>query len=178
MGEFADNQYEQFTDLVDQHQVRLRAFVRSLGTRQDWVDDIAQEAFLTAFNQWETFDQSRDFGKWVRGIAFNIIRNETRKDARRKRILHTDITWMLLKRFENAPRHSEEVSVESIRECVEELAPMSRKLIQGRYQNEETSSELAERLGLSATNVRQILMRARRLIRKCIELRVLQETRS
>ena len=97
MGEFADNQYEQFTDLVNQHQVRLRAFVRSLGTRQDWVDDIAQEAFLTAFNQWETFDQSRDFGKWVRGIAFNIIRNETRKDARRKRILHTDITWMLLK---------------------------------------------------------------------------------
>ena len=178
MGEFTDSQYQQFTDLVDQHQVRLRAFVRSLGTRQAWVDDISQEAFLTAFNQWETFDQSRDFGKWVRGIAFNIIRNETRKDARRKRILHTDITWMLLKRVEESPKYSELVSVESIRECVEELAPMSRRLIQGRYQNEETSSELAERLGLSATNVRQILMRARRQIRKCIEIRVLQETRS
>ena len=85
---------------------------------------------------------------------------------------------MLLKRFENAPKYSEEVSVESIRECMEELAPMSRRLIEGRYRNEETSSELAERLGLSATNVRQILMRARRHIRKCIELRVLQETRS
>ena len=178
MGEFADNQYEQFTDLVDQHQTRLRAFVRSLGTRQGWVDDIAQEAFLTAYRQWETFDQSRDFGKWIRGIAFNLIRNETRKDARRKRILHTDITWMLLKRFEESPKKSELVSVDLIRECLDELAPMSRTLIQGRYQNEETSSELAERLGLSATNVRQILMRARRLIRKCIELRVLQETRS
>ena len=119
MGGFADNQREEFTDLVDQHQVRLRAFVRSLGTRPDWVDDIAQEAFLTALNQWETFDPSRDFGKWVRGIAFNIIRNETRKDARRKRILHTDVTWMLLKRWENAPKLSEEVSVESIRECME-----------------------------------------------------------
>ncbi len=178
MGGFADNQREEFTDLVDQHQVRLRAFVRSLGTRPDWVDDIAQEAFLTALNQWETFDPSRDFGKWVRGIAFNIIRNETRKDARRKRILHTDVTWMLLKRWENAPKHSEEVSVESIRECMEKLAPMSRRLIEGRYRNEETSSELAKRLDLSATNVRQILMRARRHIRKCIELRVLQETRS
>jgi RNA polymerase sigma-70 factor (ECF subfamily) len=150
----------------------------AFATRQGWVDDIAQEAFLTAYRQWETFDQSRDFGKWIRGIAFNIIRNETRKDARRKRILHTDITWMLLKRFEESPKKSELVSVDSIRECLDELAPMSRTLIQGRYQNEETSSELAERLGLSATNVRQILMRARRHIRKCIELRVLQETRS
>ena len=76
----------QFEALVLQHHVRLRVFVRSLGVDSDWVDDIAQEACLTAFRQWQSFDQTRDFGKWVRGIAANIVRNEVRKDSRRQRI--------------------------------------------------------------------------------------------
>ena len=64
----------------------------------DWVDDIAQEAFLIAYREWDSFDQSRDFGKWLRGIAGNLIRNEIRKDARRQRILHTGLTEILLRR--------------------------------------------------------------------------------
>jgi hypothetical protein len=32
----------------------------------DWVDDITQEAFLTAYWEWGSFDPSRDFGKCIR----------------------------------------------------------------------------------------------------------------
>ena len=91
-----------FETLVLQHQVRLRVFVRSLGVDADWVDDVAQEACLIAFRQWDSFDQSRDFGKWVRGIAANIVRNDLRKDARRQRLMHSELADILLKRQEGA----------------------------------------------------------------------------
>ena len=76
----------EFESLVVEHHVRVRAFVRSLGVAPDWVDDIAQEAFLTAYREWDSYDTSRDFGKWLRGIAANIVRNEIRKDARVREI--------------------------------------------------------------------------------------------
>ena len=85
-----------FTELVREHHVPLRAFIRSLGVRPEWVDDLAQEAFLVAYQELSSFDADRDFGKWLRGIARNLVRNEVRKHARRQRILHGELTEHLL----------------------------------------------------------------------------------
>lgn len=167
---------QQFEEFVRLHHIRLRAFIRSLGIRADSVDDLAQEALLTAFRQWQAFDQERDLGKWVRGIAANLVRNEIRKEARRWRILQDDVTVLLLRRHSDQPRRSELVSDESIRECIDELDERSKAIIQGRYRDQETSSETAERMELAAANVRQILLRARRQIKTCIESRVLRRS--
>ena len=47
-----------FELLVVEHHVQVRAFGRSLGVDPEWVDDIAQEAFLTAYRDWKTFDST------------------------------------------------------------------------------------------------------------------------
>ena len=134
MEDGSDTSRTQFEALVLQHHVRLRVFVRSLGVDSDWVDDIAQEACLTAFRQWQSFDQTRDFGKWVRGIAANIVRNEVRKDRRRQRIMQSELADILLKRHEGAKiRHAAEaepLTVGAIRDCVGELGPTSRKVVE------------------------------------------------
>ncbi len=78
-----------FDLLVLEHHVQVRAFGRSLGVEPEWVDDIAQEAFLTAYRDWKTFDP-RGFGKWLRGIAANSVRDELGKNARRQRILRSE----------------------------------------------------------------------------------------
>ncbi len=166
------NQQLQFDALVVQHHVRLRAFVRSLAVDPDWVDDIAQEAFLIAYRELDSFDATRDFGKWLRGIAANIVRNEIRKDARRQRILHTELADILLARYADPVERQEPLSIEAIRECMGELAPRSQKMIQGRYHDGLTAPQLAEQLEMTAANVRQILVRVRRQIKQCVELRV------
>ena len=165
----------QFEALALEHHVRVRAFIRSLGVDSDWIDDIAQEAFLTAYRQWDTYDQSRDFGKWLRGIAANIVRNEIRKDARRQRIFQTELTEILLKRYNAASDKRESLPVTAIQECIAKLAPMSQKVVLGRYRDGETAPQLAERLELTAANVRQMLVRIRRQIKQCVELRMLKE---
>jgi RNA polymerase sigma-70 factor (ECF subfamily) len=160
-----------FEALVIEHHVRLRAFVRSLGVDPDWVDDLAQEAFLAAYRDWDSFDASRDFGRWIRAIALNLVRNEIRKDARRRRILHTELTELLLRRQPASLEPSDSLAVDAVRACLDELAPTSRRVVLGRYRDGESASHLAERLGTSAANARQMLVRIRRQLKRCVELR-------
>jgi RNA polymerase sigma-70 factor (ECF subfamily) len=165
----------QFEMLVVEHHVQLRAFVRSLAVKPDWVDDVAQEAFLTAYRKWDSYDESQDFGKWIRGIAANIVRNEIRKDARHQRLLHTELAKMLLNRCSGSKEPPETMTVEAIRECLGKLAPKSREVVEARYRDGETAPELANRLNLTAANVRQMLVRIRHQIKQCVELRMLKE---
>lgn len=164
-----------FESLVLEHHVRVRAFVRSLGVEPDWVDDIAQEAFVKAYQDWDSFDQSRDFGKWVRGIAANIVRNEIRKQARRRRILHSDLVHLLLDRHESTEEAPEPVAIEAVRVCLGKLSSSSRAVIEGRYRDGLTARELAEKFEKTAANVRQMLVRIRREIRNCVEQQLTSE---
>lgn len=175
----SDEETRKFETLVLQHHVRLRLFVRSLGVDADWVDDVAQDACLTAMRQWNSFDQSRDFGKWLRAIAANIVRNELRKEARRQRIMHTELAEILIKRQHHlsakAVSLDEPLTIAAVRNCIGELGPKSQKVVEGRYREDLRAPQLAELLNMTATNVRQMLVRIRRRLRECVELRLLKE---
>ena len=169
------DRYRQFEVLVLEHHVRVRAFVRSLGVERDWVDDIAQEAFMVAFREWTSFDPSRDFGKWVRGIAANLVRNEIRKRARQQRILHAELTHALLSRQHDAADDVRPIRLAAVRACLARLSPNHRAILEGRYRDGLSATELAALVGKSADAVRQVLTRIRRDLRACVELRTAGE---
>ena len=123
---------DRFVALVEEHQASLRAFVRTLGVDPDWVDDLAQDAFVVAYRELETFDEDRDFGKWLRGIARNLVRNELRK-AGRRRIMNEDLTRHLLLVREPEPDLFDAMQVSALRDCMEELPRKSRELVHSRY---------------------------------------------
>jgi RNA polymerase sigma-70 factor (ECF subfamily) len=167
----ADHKYRRFEALVLEQHVRVRAFVRSLGVQRDWVDDIAQEAFMVAYREWDAFDQSRDFGNWVRGIAANIARNEIRKHARQQRILHTELTHVLLHQQEGPADLDRPLALDAIRACLSKLSSANLEIVRGRYRDGLSATDLADRLGHTAAGVRQLLVRIRRQLRACVELR-------
>jgi len=61
------------------HQPLVRYLTRRLGDR-DWADEVAQETFLRAMRQ-ETIVSER---AWLFAVATNLVRDEARKDARRR----------------------------------------------------------------------------------------------
>ena len=161
--ETSDNEkLQKFDALVVEHHARLRAFVRSIGVHPNSVDDIAQEAFLTAYRGWDSYDPTRDFGKWIRGIAAHIVRNEIRKDSRRKRILHEELSSILVKQAEQNEWNPSDVSIEALQHCLSQLPPKCQQLVDGRYRDGITSQNLSKQLNLTASNVRQSLLRIRR----------------
>lgn len=164
-----------YLDFVREHHAGLRAFVRSLGVAPMWVDDIAQEAFIVAYDRLDDFDESRDFGAWIRGIARNLVINERRKDARRKRILSDNLTDILVMSSSVQEDEEEEqndialLKVRALRECLEEMPEKSRKLIRAKYEEEASAPDIAEQFHMNPAAVRKALERVRIALRKCME---------
>ncbi len=167
-----------FVEQVREHHASLRGFIRSLGVNPLWVDDVAQEAFIVAYNRLDEFDQDRDFGAWLRGIARNLVINERRKDARRKRILSDNLTDVLLSTSSVPDAEEEELGdrglarLQALRECIQELPERSLALIKAKYEENASALAIAEALDMKAPAVRKALERLRASLRRCMEKRL------
>ncbi len=164
-----------FSELVHEHQAGLRAFIRALGVETDWVDDLAQETFVVAFEKRHQFDTAKNFGKWLRGIARNLVANERRKDARRARILDGPLTDYLVEN-QNVAEMAEAVEsqelIQAMNDCIAQLPERSRALLERRYEANENASALSRIFSLSPEAIRQSLMRIRAGVKHCVETKV------
>jgi RNA polymerase sigma-70 factor (ECF subfamily) len=74
------------------------------------------------------------------------------------------------------PENAAEISITDLlpamRDCVEQLPPRSRKLLQRRYFDNENAATLARELRMNADAVRQQLLRIRLAVKECVERKV------
>jgi len=73
---------EAFGELVRRHGSAVRALVRRMGAEPALADDIAQDAFMTAFEQIADFRGEGTFQAWVKRIAARLYVKRWRRDAR------------------------------------------------------------------------------------------------
>jgi len=71
-----------FGELARRHGGGVRALLRRLGADPALADDLAQDAFLAAYQQIEAFRGEVSFGAWVRRIAARLYLKRRRRDAR------------------------------------------------------------------------------------------------
>ncbi|MGE0739751.1 MAG: RNA polymerase sigma factor [Hyphomonadaceae bacterium] len=71
-----------FAALVDAHQQAVRGFLRRFTGHWADADDIAQEAFVTAWRKLDRFEGRSSFRSWVSGIGFRIARDAKRTHTR------------------------------------------------------------------------------------------------
>src|SRR5688500_16344744 len=143
----------------------VRYLTRRLGDR-DWAEEVAQETFLRALRQ-DRIDNER---AWLFAVATNLVRDEARKDARRRRHL------ALLAEQERAEEavEPEPTSLERAQEAaiarraVEALAERDRLALLMREEGLDYN-EIAEALGLSPGSVGTTLSRARRRLVEAYE---------
>ena len=136
----------------------VRYLTRRLGDR-DWAEEVAQETFLRALRQ-DRIDNER---AWLFAVATNLVRDEARKDARRRRHL------ALLAERERAegPAEQEPTSLERAqdaamaRRAVDALAERDRLALLMREEG-LSYEEIAVALDLSPGSVGTTLSRARR----------------
>jgi RNA polymerase sigma-70 factor (ECF subfamily) len=174
---------EQFVDLVREHQAGLRAFIRSLGIDPMWVDDLAQEALVIAYERRQDYDENLSFRNWLWGIARNCVLNERRKSARRSRILHENLTDILLAtageiQEEDSWSDDDRARAAALRACLEEIPERSRELLRRRYEQEARAADLAAEFAMNPAAMRKSLERIRTALRLCMQTRLAAATRS
>jgi RNA polymerase sigma-70 factor, ECF subfamily len=160
--------------LVQQHQAGVRAFIRALGVDKAWVDDVAQETFLTAYRKLDEWDRTREAGPWLRGIARHLAFNERRKAARRSRLVDRGLAEVMI---DHAGREPEAIAtaaelLAAFNSCLQELPQSGRDLLCGRYADGETAETLAARWKTRSDAMRQKLLRLRLQVKGCVERRM------
>jgi len=146
------------------HAPLVRYLTRRLGDR-DWAEEVAQETFLRALRQ-ETIVNER---AWLFAVATNLVRDEARKDARRRRHLA-----LLAEQERDSAAEPETTTLERAQE-----AAMARKAVDALAERDRLAllmreegldyNEIAEALGLSPGSVGTTLSRARRRLVEAYE---------
>jgi RNA polymerase sigma-70 factor (ECF subfamily) len=135
----------------------VRYLTRRLGDR-DWAEEVAQETFVRALRQ----DHITNERAWLFQVATNLVRDEARKDARRRQHLALLAAEEREREQDIVPTTVEQAQEAAFaRKAVDALAERDRLAL---LMKEEglNYDEIAEALELSPGSVGTTLSRARR----------------
>jgi RNA polymerase sigma-70 factor, ECF subfamily len=148
------------------HAQLVRYLTRRLGDR-DWAEEVAQETFVRALRQTSITNERA----WIFAVATNLVRDEARRDIRRRQRLEILREEQVEEYSEPEPEpltaeRAEEMAL--ARRAVDELGERDRNALLMREEGLDYT-EIAEALGLSIGSVGTTLSRARRRLLETYE---------
>src|SRR5262249_5724723 len=137
---------DEFLTLFLRHQADLKAFIGSLLLDPHQRDDAFQEAALTLWKQFDSYDRARSFGAWARGIAANKVLQQRDQKARFPLAFPPETIQAVLDAYERTEAKASHLS-DALRECVAQLPDPSRHLLSLRYEQDLSGEEIARQIG-------------------------------
>lgn len=154
------------------HTALVRYLTRRLGDR-DWAEEIAQETFLRALRQ----DHLTSERSWLFAVATNLVRDEGRKQERRRRHLALLAEEERGRYTEQEPTSLERAQESALaRQAIDSLAERDRFALLMREEGLDYH-EIAEALGLSVGSVGTTLARARRRLAETYDVMRAEQSR-
>jgi len=167
-----------FTTLIQEYEDRIyRYCVSRLGDVQG--EEIAQDVFVTAWENLAKFRQESTMSTWLTGIAKNKCIQAFRNRSRRQTIVTTFVEDIRHQSHAAGAGSPEEMVMEAAQrqELAQGIAKMredERLLLNLRYHKGLPVAEVAELLGKSEVAVRKRLLRALSRLRKIVDADVLR----
>jgi RNA polymerase sigma-70 factor (ECF subfamily) len=136
-------------------------------------ENVVQQTFIRAYERLDDFRRGQEFGRWIKAIARNIVRDELKKSSRERGRMALYRDYLLAKlSTEDQGERSEGLLAEALAHCRNKLPPTAALAIELRYDRELPFDEVASALGRSEEATRQIVTRARIALKQCIRKRL------
>ena len=136
---------------------------RMMGERRD-AEDMAQEAFVRAYQRLDTFDLGRPFGPWIRRVTANLCLNRLQRGSLPRVPLDDEMDMPETSSIGLELRQVRRESAARVRAAVLALPPHYRVVVEMRHFQELSYAEMAAALDLPLNTVRSHLFRARKLL--------------
>ena len=165
-----DKNTSTFSERLAGAQFDLYAFVAILMRGSGEAADVLQETNLTILRHEVTYDPSRPFLLWARGVARKCVLKFYSARSREKVLVFDDA--MIDSLAEQVPCAKDDQPVEDLarlRKCMGLLAPKQREMVTARYMRGEAVKDIASRASCSEGSVSVLLHRVRQLLADCIE---------
>ena len=160
-----------FRQLLDLHWNELYGFMIMRTKNENDAEDLCLQAFSKAFDKIETYNDEFTFSTWLTSIAKNLHVDLIRKEKTR---LHqsTDVDEVGLDVIDKTLGPEDQLirsqNLDKLLQQVRSLKPIYRDVIQLRFFQELSHKEMATQLGLSLSNVKVRLLRAKKLLAEII----------
>lgn len=158
-----------FGERIAENQRRVFQIAYSvLGNSAD-AEDVAQEAFLRAHQEFASLRDPEKFRWWINRIAFRLALNRRRGYRRR---LARDTSWQFSESrtmIDGAKDAEKNVMLERLRKEVERLPDKYRSVLQLSLVEEMETADVGAVLGIPAGTVRSRAHTARKLLLKAMK---------
>ena len=166
-----------FEELVARYERRVYSIAfRFMGNQED-ASDLAQEAFLKAYQAIKNFRQEASFSTWICRIVSNVCRDQLRKAKRTIQTSLDEEVWLeegtVTKQVKDHAPTTEQVYErkelkEYLQGLINNLNPEYRMVVVLRDIQGYSYEEIAEMLNCSLGTVKSRLNRARKVLREQI----------
>ena len=149
----------------------VRACLAGHLSSADVVEDLAQEAFIAAYEHLGDFDLDQDFGPWIKGIARNKMLMHLRRTYQHGEALEKLKSRAAEKVFEEVARlqsADDGLAVDTLRLCFEKLPERIMGVLRARYFDRESVTAIAGRLHTSVSAISSLLFRGRKELQGCM----------
>ena len=167
-----------FVELWTRHSNSAFRMVYRITGNQEDSEDVIQDAWIKAYVHLNTFDGRAKFSTWLTRIAINsalmILRRKRARPETSMEITDGDI-WPY-REIADQTKNVEELyarheRVERLRRAICHLQPTLRNVVELRQSNDRSVKEIAELAGISVAATKSRLLRARKILRKALELK-------
>lgn len=149
---------------------QIKGFILSLLPDFGLVDDVLHEVFLVIVDKAESFQEGTSFLAWAYAIARLKVLEATRSKKNQTLCLSPEVIDALCASVSDEPSELlMEFKLSTLNDCMKQLAPRARTIVEMRYRQECRPTEIAKRLSWTMESVHVALSKARVTLRECIE---------
>lgn len=157
-----------FEEIVKRYQRRVYGTAFRIVRRHDLADDVAQEAFVRAFQALSSFDLHRPFGPWICRIAANLAINHVRSPEAREEALPESHACTPAPGGGPLDALLDGEARRILDQALAELPGEQRAVFVLRVFEDLSYREIAEALGIQVGTVMSRLSRARERLREAL----------
>jgi RNA polymerase sigma-70 factor (ECF subfamily) len=145
--------------------------IAGIGSFHD-AEDVLQEVAVSIAKNYGTYDPQRPFIAWALGIARNHMLMYFRKHQRDRLVFNEHLMGIIGRHLESLADEPADQRREALHKCLHQLDPPRRRLVEMRYSSGLSIVEIAESLDKSVAAVKGSLHRIRKVLERCVEIRI------
>jgi len=175
-----DGNVDDYRTVVAAYHQRLRAALAGLCPPGVDANEIAHLSFIEAYRNLARFESGTNFFAWLCAIARCRLLAETKRVQRQARNEQNYLDHLITERLISLTEGASDLQGDRLRlieDCVAQLKPEARAILDQRYAQRISVESIARALGRSASAVSVQLFALRQKLRACIE-RKRQELRA
>ena len=159
---------QRFLSLFLRSEREVFRYVAALVPNVGDAEDIVQQAAMSLWEKFDTYDPTQPFTPWACRFALNKARQWIERRQRWQALLDHGLAEELAQRRQELQPEFER-RLKHLETCLGKLPPKQRILVEGYYYERADIESLAERSGKTAAATYKMLQRIRQALQCCVE---------